>query len=68
MGEREEFVKKAAKKYSKGKYTATQTGARQFAEGRKNAAELKSVLESVGDMENFEDKIKGGSRPKRTKR
>lgn len=69
MGEREDFVKNAAKKYSKGKFTASQTGARQFAERRKTGNDLKKVLDSVESQDSFEDMINGKKpRPTRTKR
>lgn len=56
--ERESFAKRAAKKYSKGRYTATQTGARQIAE-----------KDATGSMDAFEAIIAGKKqRPTRTKR
>lgn len=68
MTERESFVKQAAKKYSKGRFTATQTGARQLAERRRSGQLLHEVAESVENAEDFEAQISGKKRPTRTKR
>jgi hypothetical protein len=52
-----DFAKGAAKKFSTGNFTASQTGARQFAAERRartaNAMVMKDVGGETGDLENY---------------
>lgn len=66
----QEFAKKAAKKYKKGNFTASQTGAKQLAADRYAFAQNREVLNAAGEGEKaFEERaIRRSPRPTRTKK
>ena len=68
MDERE-FAKRAAKKFKKGKFKASETGAMQLAEHRDAYAKQREILNAAGEgTTEFEERaIKKSPRPTRKK-
>lgn len=65
----QEHGKRAAKKFKKGTFTASQTGARQLAEARFNFAQNREIMNAAGEGgEAFEKRaIQRSPRPTRKK-
>jgi hypothetical protein len=66
----QEFSKRAAKKFKKGKFKASETGARELAAARYAHAQNREIMNAAGEgTADFEDRaVKRSPRPTRKKR
>ena len=66
----QEFAKRAAKKFKKGNFTASETGAKQLAATRYAYAQNREIMNAAGEGEKeFDERaIKRSPRPTRTKK